>query len=200
MKRAELVYREILYRAIEKNEKRFTQSELYKSLGISLSIVNSAVQRLSGLGAVKILQRSFTIVDIKKVLYFWASIRNLKKDIILSRRIDMSVRDIERNTPPKAVYTAYSAYKFKFKDVPADYSEVYVYAGENEIEIIKKRFFNNENKKNLRPNIFILKKDNLIERYEDIPIAQIFVDLWNLGEWYAKEFINALDKKIGDML
>lgn len=200
MKQAELIYREILYRVMEKNEKSLTQSELHKSLGISLSIVNSAVQRLSGLGALKILQRSFNVIDIKKALYFWASIRNLKKDVILSGRVDTSVRDIERNMPAEAIYTAYSAYKLKFKDVPADYSEIYVYAGENEIETIKKRFFNSENKKNLRPNLFILKKDNLIERYKEIPIAQIFVDLWNLGEWYAKEFVNALDKKIGDML
>lgn len=200
MKQAELIYREILYRAMEKNEKRFTQSELSKRLGISLSIVNSAVQRLNGLGALRVLQRSFNIIDIKKALYFWASARNLKRDITLSGRVDMSVRDIERNMPAKAVYTAYSAYKLRFKDVPADYSEVYVYANENEIEIIKKRFFNNGNKKDLRPNLFVLKKDDLIEKYEEIPIAQIFVDLWNLGEWYAKEFINALDKKIEGML
>ncbi len=196
MKRAEIVYREILYRVIEEKERKLTQSELSKKLEISLSIVNSAVRKLSELGAVKILQRSFSVIDVKKALYFWASIRNLKKDIIFSGRIDLSVRDIERSMPNDIIYTAYSAYKFRFKDVPADYSEIYVYASDDGIKNIRKRLVIKEN---IRPNLFVLKKDNLISKYKEIPIAQIFVDLWNLREWYAKEFVDALEKKIKEV-
>jgi len=196
MKRAETVYREILYRVIEEKERKLTQSELSKKLEISLSIVNSTVRKLSELGAVKILQRSFSVIDIKKALYFWASIRNLKKDIIFSGRIDLSVRDIERSMPNDIIYTAYSAYKFRFKDVPADYSEIYIYASDDGIKNIKKRLVIKEN---IRPNLFVLKKDNLISKYKEIPIAQIFVDLWNLREWYAKEFVDALEKKIEEV-
>ena len=196
MKQAELIYRDILYSAIEKKERKLTQLELSKNLGISLSIVNSAVRKFNELGAVKILQRSFSVIDVKKALYFWASIRNLRKDILFSGRIDLSVRDIERNMPDGVIYTAYSAYKFRFKDVPADYSEIYVYASDDVIKSIKKRFVAKEN---VRHNLFILKKDNLIKRYKDIPIAQIFVDLWNLNDWYAKEFIDALGEKIGEL-
>jgi len=32
--------------------------------------------------------------------------------------------------------------------------------------------------------------------YSSIPLAQVFVDLWNLPEWYAKEFVQALEKRI----
>jgi len=81
MKNIEAVYRDILYKAIEQKEFRLTQLELSKKLGISLSIVNSAVKKLNSIGAVKINQRSLDVVDVKKILYFWASIRNLKKDI-----------------------------------------------------------------------------------------------------------------------
>ena len=196
MKQAELVYREILYKAIEKKEKKLTQSELSKNLGISLSIVNSAVKKLHTIGAVKISLRSFSVLDIKKALYFWASIRNLKRDILFSGRADLSVRDIERSMPNNIIFTAYSGYKFRFKDTPADYSEIYVYADERETEIIKKRFVMKKGK----PNVFILKKDGLIKRYKEIPAAQIFVDLWNLGEWYSKEFMNAFDKRIEESL
>ena len=47
-------------------------------------------------------------------------------------------------------------------------------------------------------NLFILKKDSLLNLYKKIPLAQIFADLWNLKEWYAKEFIKALEIRIGE--
>ncbi len=195
MKKQEAIYREILYNAIEKKEFRLTQLELSKKLSISLSTVNLAIKKLNSIGAVKITQRSFNVLDIKKILYFWASIRNLDKDIILKIRVEEPVREIERDMPD-IIFTGYTAYKHRFKDVPADYSEVYLYADQIELEILKKRFFKYTSKiKN--PNLFVLKKDNLLNIYKEIPISQVFVDLWNLKEWYAKEFINEVEKKFG---
>ena len=195
MKKIEAVYREILYEVLEKKKFSFTQSELSKSLGISLSIVNSAIKRLESMGALKINQRGFNLIDIKKILYYWASIRNLDKDIVFAVRIDLSVRELERFMP-NLMMTAYSAYKFRFDDVPADYSEIYVYADEKELEIIKKRISKFKTSQN-NPNFFILKKDNLIDLYNKIPLANIFVDLWNLKEWYAKDFILNFEKNLG---
>ena len=192
MKKQEAVYREILYNVIEKRENNFTQLEISKKLGISLSIVNSAAKRLKEMGAVKVMQRSFKVLDTKKILYLWASIRNLEKDIIFKTRVEMPVREIEQ-IMPNIIFTAYTAYKLKFDDVPADYSEVYVYATDKELEVIKHRL---SNMTETNPNLFILKKDKALELYDIIPTAQIFVDLWNLREWYAKEFINALEKKM----
>ena len=195
MKRIEAIYREILYNAIENKKFSLTQSEISKKLGISLSLVNLAVKKLNSLGAVDVLQRNFKVRDIKKIIYYWASIRNLEKDIILMERIEMSVRDIERNMP-NLFYTAYTSYKLKFDDVPADYSEVYVYANDEELIRIKKRFKIKDSIKNIKPNLFVLRKDKLIDLYKKIPVAQVFVDLWNLKEWYAKEFINSFEKRM----
>ncbi len=198
MKKTEAVYREILFRAIEKNKFILTQSELSKKMGISLSVINLALKRLNSLGAVKIQQRNFHVLDVKKILYLWASVRNLKKDTIFQTRIEAPVREIERILP-NIFYTACSAYKLRFDDVPADYSEVYVYADEKELETIKKRICNlkvsfKNSKSN--PNFFVLKKDSSLSMYKKLPLAQIFVDLWNLQEWYAKDFINALENKL----
>ncbi|MEX2017223.1 MAG: hypothetical protein WD876_02010 [Candidatus Pacearchaeota archaeon] len=198
MKKIEEVYREILYRAMEKNEFVLTQSELSKKLKISLSIINLAVKRLNSIGALKIQQRSFHVLDIKKILYLWASIRNLDKDIIFQARIEAPVREIERELP-NVFYTAYSAYKLKLKDVPADYSEVYVYGDEKDLEMIKKRMpdlKDSSGKPKIKYNFFVLKKDISLNLYAEIPLGQIFVDLWNLREWYAKDFINAFENYI----
>lgn len=193
MKKTEAVYREILYRAIEKKEFSLTQSELSKKLGISLSIINSVVKKLNSIGAVKVMQRSFKILDIRKILYLWASLRNLEKDIIFKTRVEMPIRDIEK-IMPNITFACYSAYKFRFKDVPSDYSEVYVYADEKELDVIKKRL--PQRVEGRKSNFFVLKKDSLLKLYKQIPVAQIFIDLWNLKEWYAKEFLNSLERRM----
>ena len=192
MKKIEQVYREILYQAIEKNKRVLTQLELSKSLGFSLSTVNLAVKKLEKINSVKIEKMQFRVIDLKKIIYLWASNRNIDRDIIYSTRINLPVREIERNIPDMT-YACYSAYKFKFNDVPADYSEVYVYASVEELEKIKKRFPEQKGKANL----IVLKKDKNLEKYEKTgTIAQTFVDIWNLKELYAFDFIKYLEEKI----
>ena len=194
MKKTEIIYREILYRVIENKETVFTQSELSKKFNISLSVVNLAVKKLESIGAVKVTLRSSKVIDAKKALIFWASVRNLGKDLVLKTRIELPVREIER-LMPNIIFTAYTAYKLKFNDVPSDYSEVYIYADEKELNEIKKRISKiKTSKKN--PNLFILKKDRFLPNYSSLPISQLYVDLWNLKEWYSKEFLDALEKRM----
>lgn len=191
MQKIEFVFRELLYLAIEKNSRKTTQSDLARKLKISLSTVNHALKPLRKMGAVKINPRSLNVVDPKKVLYYWASIRDLEKDIVYKTRVDEPVAGIESQMSDDIVYGAYSAYKFKFKDVPADYSEVYVYGGRD----IEKRFPPNEKK----PNLFVLKKEGL-DYGRTTTIAQTFVDLWNIKEWYARDFLKAFEERINEIL
>jgi len=195
MKRAEIVYREILYRVIENKETTFTQSEISKKFNLSLSIVNHAVKKLESLGAVKIMLRGFRVIDAKKILVFWASIRDLEKEIVLKTRMELPVREIEK-LMPDITFTSYTAYKLRFNDVPSDYSEVYAYADEKELNEVKKRISKIKTSEKT-PNLFILKKDHFMLNYNSLPIAQLYVDLWNLKEWYSKEFLNALEKRMG---
>ena len=186
MKKIEQIYREILHNAIEKKNFRLTQLGLSEKLGLSLSTINLAVKKLEKMNSVKVEKMSFKIIDVKKILYYWASFRNLEKDIIYKTKVNMPVRDIEK-LMPDVIYGGYSAYKFKFKNVEADYSEVYVYADEKELEIIKRRFpLNNKN-----PNLFVLKKD---ENMDKMTIGHIFADLWNLRQWYAADFLKAMEE------
>ena len=194
MKKTEIIYREILHKVIENKETTFTQSEISKKFNISLSVVNLAVKKLESIGTVKIMLRNFKVIDAKKALIFWASARNLEKDTVFKIRIELPVREIER-LMPNIIFTAYTAYKLKFNDVPSDYSEVYAYADEEKLKEIKKRISKiKTSEKN--SNLFILKKDNFMSNYKSLPISQLYVDLWNLKEWYSKEFLNALEKRV----
>ena len=189
MKKAELVYKEILYQAIEKNNREITQLELSRKLGISLSTVNLAIKKLSKINSIKVEKMMFRVIDARKIVYLWASERNLEKDTVYKTRVEMPVKEIEKMMPDVS-FASYSAYTLKFNDVPADYSEVYVCASSDEIEEIRKRF----PEKNGKANLFALKKSGDYGKTDTI--AQIFVDLWNLKEWYASEFLKALEKKL----
>ena len=197
MKKIEFVYREILYQSMEKKNNKLTQLAVASKLNISLSTVNHALKPLRAMGAIDVKLKNFIVVDKWKILYYWASLRNITKDIIYSTRVDKPIQKIESEMPADVVYGAFTAYKFKFKDVPADYSEAYVYGSDEILDEIKKRFPESKNV----PNLFVLKKDELMENYgKTTTLAQTFVDLWNLKEWYAKEFLIALENKLNDMI
>lgn len=189
MQKKEIIYRQLLLNP------ETTQLELSKTLKVSLSTVNNAIQPLRRMGAVRVSLRKLRVVDKEKLLLFWASIKKLQDHIIYKTRVEMSIDQIEKNMPPEVLFTAYTGYKFRFKDVPADYSEVYVYTSSGGLTPLKARF----PESGKVPNLFILKADeHLLQVSKDniVPDCQIFVDLWNLPEWYAKEFIIKLKERI----
>ncbi len=189
MKRTEEVYREILYQA-EKGNNVLTQKAISDKLNLSLSNVSNALVPLRRMGAIEVKKMCFHIINAKKILYHWASIRNLKKDIIYSTRAEKSVIEIEKSMPDSVTFTAYSGYRLKYNEASADYSEIYIYS--NDLDEIKKRFSAPKN----TPNIFVLKKDKNMDKYGKIATnANIFVDLWNLPQWYAQEFLKTLEQK-----
>lgn len=188
MKLKEQIYREILYQVFEKSKADFTQLDLSKKFDCSLSTVNYALKPLNKMGAISKKTRGFSVIDPKKILLYWASIRELQP--VFSIRVNNSVENIEKNMPPGTVFGAYTAYRFRFNEAPADYSEVYVYA---EPDKVKSRFKGSKK----RPNLFVLKKDKNIEKYgKKTTLAQTYVDLWNINAWYAKEYLRALENEI----
>jgi len=194
MKKKERVYREALYTTMELKEKKLTQLSLARKLGISLSTVNNALKPLVKMGAVDVSGMGFRITDEEKLAAYWASMRNLEKDVRYKTRVGALVSEIEKSMPPGVVYTAYSGYKFKFSDVPADYSEVYVYT--SDMDEIKARFPELKGPSNL----FVLEADShlvSISKEGIAPSCQLYVDLWNLKEWYAKDFLKALERRFG---
>jgi DNA-binding transcriptional MocR family regulator len=192
MTKKEIVWREILVRAIEKKETNFTQKEISQKYNLSLSTVFSALKIPRQNGSLK-GRRGFSVTDTEKLLYLWATFRNLKKDIIYQTSVDKNILAIESEIPPNAIFAAYSAFRQKYSPLPADYDRAYFYLKESDLNIIKNRF----PKKNGYQNLIILKADPWLEKFgQAVPDCQIFADLWNLPEWYAKDFLTALKEKI----
>lgn len=191
MKKIELIWREILTTALENRQTYFSQKELAQKFKLSTSVVFHALKKPRSLGAIKVGGRGFELVDFEKLLFLWATERNLKKEIVYQTFANLPILEIEGLMPAEVTPTAYTAYRFLFKETPADYNKVYFYT--TELSSLKERFPENHRQE---PNIFVLKPDPWLKNYPALPLAQIFVDLWNLADWYAKEYQTNLLEKI----
>jgi len=192
MTKKEIIWREILFQAIENKKIEFTQKALAQKYGFSLSTVFNALKIPRSTGAVE-GKRGFKIRDIEKFLFLWATFRKIKKDILYETSLKKGVFDIEGEMPPLVIFGAYSSYLKKYKEAPADYDKVYIYVEEEKINEVKKRFPSQKGYQNL----IVLKADPWLKNFGQItPDCQTFVDLWNLPEWYAKDFLNALKERI----
>jgi len=182
MFKIEYVWRELLDRVIEKRNPDFTITELARKFFLSTSVVNHALIPLRNLNIVKINKTLSKVVDWERLLFFWATRRNLKKDIIYSTFSPLPVYDREGLMPSEVISTGFTSFRYLLNKTPADYDHIYFYS--NKIEKITKRFPNNK-----RPsNIFILRPDPYLLKSKKLGLAQLFVDFWNLPEWYAREF------------
>ncbi|MBI3116012.1 MAG: hypothetical protein HYU03_03110 [Thaumarchaeota archaeon] len=193
--KTERVYREIVYRRFERNQTSLTQRQVAASCSISLGLVNFALKPLRRMGAVEIKQRGFEILDPWKVLMYWCAVRDLERETVYSNLVDEPVYRIEANLPGDSIPTAYTAYRERFGDAPADYSEVYVY-GERE-EFVRR--FGPARQKGRR-NIFVLRNDQHLSALGKAPLAQIYADLWNIETWYARRFLEGLGQRLRKML
>ncbi len=199
MKKEELVDRHIAEMYLS-GAKKQTQLGLSKALGIAISNVNSAVSNLQRTGALRIEKRGFTVTDFKRLMLYWATHRNLEKDIVYSTRADTGVKEIEGSLPGKTAFTAYSAYRLLFGEAPADYGEVYVYATNASLTEIKRRFVEKEGV----PNLIVLEPDPILEKsiedgslkHSSVAPPQLFADLWNINTWNAREYSEALAKRL----
>ncbi|MDO8515454.1 MAG: hypothetical protein Q7S14_03060 [bacterium] len=188
MKKIEMIWREILDEGIKNfnlpaGRQAFEQKQLAQKFDFSTSTVFAAIKPLRAIGAVEVTGRDFKIINFEKILMFWATHRNLQKDIIFQTHVDLPVHEIEGLVDNQTIYGAYSAARNLLGEAVSDYDKVYVYGGTPRFP--KQRGI---------PNFFILKKDKFMKG-KTTSIAQTFVDLWNLSDWFAKDYLEALKAK-----
>ena len=194
MLKKEIIWREILHQAFSKNNLKFTQKDLSEKLGFSISTVHTALIFPRQTAAIIVTGRNFRVADKEKFLLLWATHRQLAKDIIFKARVEsQSVQELEGLMPPTVMFAAYSAYAREYHAAPADYDTAYVYLKEEDLSAMKKRFPSSRGE----PNVIGLKSDPHLERYGYFPpLVQTFVDLWNLPQWYAKDFLDDVKKRL----
>jgi len=196
MKKIELIWRHILFETIEKKHSRFQQQQLATHFSVSSSTVNAALAPLRRLGAVRVGGRGFDVIDYEKILYHWANIRRFHRDIAFSFRLSHPIQDVEGQLPPGTIPTAYTAVRERFGEPPADYDAVYCY--HSDPSVIQQRFKNEITTG--KSNVFVLQADPSLSSYQTLPLAQLFVDLWNLNDWFAKDFVRVVKEAMDGLL
>ncbi len=196
MLKKEVLWREILIQSRLNNKKKFTQKELAQKFGFSLSTVFNALKTPRENHSIKVMPRFFILENYPKLLYLWANEHSVKREMIYQGRINKNILELENETPDWAVFGLYSAYKFLYQDAPADYDHLYIYLDSRDLTKLKKRL-DLPSKFDFAPNFFVLKKDSWLKFYQEKMMPeQIFVDIWNSNEWYAKDFLKALEDKL----
>lgn len=188
MKKIELIWREIIESRVKNPV--FEQKKLAEAYRCSTSTVFAALSPLRAIGAVAVTGRNFRITNLEKILLFWATRRKLGSDIVYQTHVDEPVEQIEGLVPAETIYGAYAAARRLLKSVPADYDKVYIYASQP--EPVQKRFPPRKGSANL----FVLRADPFLASFGPVtPPSHTFVDLWNLPDWYATDFLNAVKEK-----
>lgn len=198
MRKIETIWHHILWLALEEKQFKHTQQELAKFFGYSLSTINHALTAPTQLGAIRKESKFFVLENFQKLLYYWGSVRNLENDIIYQTYFDADILEIEGLLLPESIYAGYSAGRQILKQAPADYSKVYCYFSKADLAKVKERFPANKEKP---ANLFILKQHPAMKHYGSVTtLPQTFVDIWNLKDWFSRDFTQKLEEKINGIL
>ena len=111
MLKIEIIWRELLFCAIEKNPRQFIQKKLAEKFGFSTSTIFQALKVPRQMGAVRVTGRNFVLEDAEKLLYHWASARDIDKNIQLATHVDLQAPEIEARMPADIVFGGFTAAK-----------------------------------------------------------------------------------------
>lgn len=194
MIKKEIIWRELLFQVRENKKNKFTQKEIAEKFNVSLSTVFNSLKTLRKSKIIRVTGRFFVLEDYRKLVYLWASERNLDKDIYYRGYSLKSASFLEGVVPPEATFALYSGFKQVYKQAPADYDHLYFYLDPSLLDKAVERLDLRMEKN--KENVFILKADDWFLEYPQPLPEQIFVDIWNAPEWYSKDFLKYLEEKI----
>lgn len=196
MTKIETVWCQLLFDVLERDETHFQQQKLADVLSISTSTVNHALRDLRRMGAVQVGGDGGVIIDPEKILMHWASYRDLSRDVVATMKLADSVLEVEGLLPPGSVLGGYSAVRHWYGEAPADYTTVHAY--HRDPMAIQSRFAEASSGDT---TLVVLKLPAILPtRAETTSLAHTFVDLWNLPDWMAKDFVRRVKEEIDGLL
>lgn len=102
--------------------------------------MNIALAKPTAIGAIRKSGKFFVLSDAKKLLYLWATTRNLSHDILYTTKSTHTMRELEGLAPPNAIYGGYGAAVKLLGSTPADYTQIYLYAPLESLKDVQRRF------------------------------------------------------------
>jgi hypothetical protein len=182
------------------------QQEVASLLGVSTSTVHHALTVPRRTGAVEVGKWGFRVADRMKLNVIWAVFRNLWRDVILDVWTDRPPGKTEGLVSPfeGVRFTGPSAFKFAFGYVPSDYDHVLAYVPRELVGEIVERSganisgeFREKSARRSRhvTRLTLLEPDPRLPP-DEVPVSQMYVDLWQLPVWWATEFTKRIEEMV----
>ena len=197
MMKRELVWRQLCDAVLAGSAESFHQRALAHELGMSVGNVNLALAPLRAIGAVDVVGKRLVVRDVKKILLAWAANRERPVPLGLFAPGN-SPEETLRVLPPGVALTSFAGYVVAFGDRPAPFSAIrgYVTPGDQAtVAELGRRFAPTDD-----------PAAATITTYEADPVmaaalpavvspAQLYVDLWNEADFFASDYLRALETR-----
>jgi hypothetical protein len=197
MKKIETIWQYLLFQAIEQCEFRHTQAGLAQLFHYSTSTINLALVKPTAIGAVRKSGKFFIVADVIKLLYLASTIRSLTKDIMYHTYSDLPIHELEGLAPADTIFAGYTAASQILSEPPADYTSLYLYLDPSHLDLAKSRY---PSLKSGPTQVYILRSPTYLPLKPRTTLPHTFVDIWNMRDWYARDFTQALEAKINGLL
>jgi hypothetical protein len=198
--RTEQVWRHLLAGVYEHDQRQWPSiTMLAHDLDLPISTTHRALLRPGEIGAVDVSRAGGVVVrDPGKLLILWAAARQFHRDIAVRFHVPAPAGEVEAAaTSPTTVLGGFGAVvAHKHGNRIADYTTVIFY-GDPELTL-------DQCDQPRWPwgatEVLVVNPDPLLARYGRVtPLAQAWVDLFNLGGWQADRFVHHLaDEMIHD--
>ena len=193
--KTEQVWRHLLVGAIEEGQRRWPSvTALAVEMGLSISTVHRALDYPAEIGVVVVRgSGGLRVLDPGRLLMVWAGRRRLVADITDRFTVDASAPAVERAiTSRNAVLGGFGAVVSRVGgNTIADYETVLVYGNPR----LRRLPATSEGAR--QTEVIVLDADPLLSRYgQTTPLAQAWVDLFNLPGWQASRFVHDLAPRL----
>ena len=194
-----LVWRHIADMVLERQESTVTQQAIADELEVSKALVHHALIPLRGSGAVEVVGKRLVVRDVKKVLLHWAVHRRLDRDIVLALGGEDTPDATVRSCPPGLSFTSFAGYVRRYAEHPAPYAIVRAYIDPN-AEALRKELVERFPRPRGPgdPGLVLHAADPALARAKPaiVSAAQLYVDLWNEADFFAMDYLRALDRRL----
>ena len=198
MLKREIVWRRIADDVLENRQTTFPQRELAAQLGMSAGNVHLALEPLRAVGAARVVGKNLVVRDVRKILLLWAARRQPSRPLAAFTSMEHA-RDLVRVLPPGLALTSFAGFVARYGDEPAPFSVARAYVRlDDQATLVELRRRFNESPDVGAATLIVHEADSMLARNlpEIVGPAQLYVDLWAEADFFASDYLRALEGRL----
>ncbi len=198
MLKREILWRQIADDVLENRRTTFRQRELAVELGMSPGNVHLALEPLRAVGAASVVGKNLVVRDVRKILLLWAARRQPSRPLAAFTSMEHA-RDLVRVLPPGLALTSFAGFVARYGDEPAPFSVARAYVRpDDQATLVELRRRFNESPDVGAATLIVHEADSALARNlpEIVGPAQLYVDLWAEADFFASDYLRALEGRL----